>query len=102
MLGCGRGFAVERTIAGGRNIPTEGPRHRIAPHRVEAVFHGEGREGTTDAAEEGFGGRLLEQKSSLAIEDGFGEAAGLMADRQRSEFLGIHLAQSARLEPRRH
>ena len=44
----------------------------------------------------------LEQESGFAVGDGFGQAAGLVADRQRSEPLRIHLAQPARLEARRH
>ena len=60
------------------------------------------RERAPDAAEEGFGRGLREQESGFAVDDGFRQPAGLMADRQRSELLRIHLAQSARLEPRRH
>jgi hypothetical protein len=55
-----------------------------------------------DPAQKRFGRGLREQKSGFAIGDGFRQTAGLMADRQRSEFLRIHLAQSAGLEARRH
>ena len=44
----------------------------------------------------------FEQKSGFAIQNGFGKPPGLMSDRQRSKFLGIHLAQPARLEARGH
>ena len=45
---------------------------------------------------------LVEQEAGFAVGDGFSEPAGLVADRQRSELLRIHLAQAARLETRRH
>ena len=48
------------------------------------------------------GRRLGEQKPGFAVHDGFRQSAGLVSDRQRAEFLRIHLAQAARLETRRH
>ena len=76
----------------------------IALRRIEfeAILGHEGRKCAPDTAEKRFGRWLREQKSGLAILDGFRQAPGLMADRQRSELLRVHLAQSARLEPRRH
>jgi len=56
-------------------------------------------EGSADAAEEGFGRRLREQETGLAVLDGCGKPAGLMADRQRAEALRVHLAQAAWLGP---
>ena len=51
---------------------------------------------------ETIGRGLRKQEAGLAVGDGFGKAAGLMPDRQRSEPLCVHLAQSARLEARGH
>ena len=93
---------IQRAVAGRRNVPAERSRHRIAAHRVQAILGHEGRERAPDAAEKRFGRRLREQKSGFAVRDGFRQPAGLVADRQRSEFLRVHLAQSARLEARRH
>ena len=95
-------LAIQRVVAGRRKVPAERPRHGAAAHRIEAVLGHEGRERTADAAEKGFGRGLREQESGLAVVDGFRQAAGLVADRQRSEPLRIHLAQAAGLEPRRH
>ena len=76
----------------------------IALRRIEfeAILGHEGRERAPDAAEKRFGRRLREQESGFAVDDGFRQPAGLVADRQRSEFLRVHLAQAARLEARRH
>ena len=35
-------LAIQRAVAGGRQIPAEGSRHRAAPHGVEAVLGAEG------------------------------------------------------------
>src|SRR5580693_8421231 len=82
--------------------PGERSRHGIAAHAVEAAALAEGAESAADRAEERLCRRLLEQEAGAAIVDGVGEAAGLVSDRQRAEPLGVHLAQPARLETRRH
>ncbi len=43
-----------------------------------------------------------EKESGFAIRDGFRQPAGLMADRERSEFLRVHLAQPAWFKARGH
>src|SRR5436305_1525835 len=55
------GLLIQRAVAGGRQVPTEGSRHGAAAHAVEAVLRHEGLEGAANAAEKGFGRRLLEQ-----------------------------------------
>src|SRR4051812_19349250 len=75
---------VQRAVERRREIPTERPRHRAAPHRIEAVLGLEGFEGAAHAAEEGFRRWLREQEAGLAVRDGFGEAAGLVTDGERS------------------
>ena len=49
-----------------------------------------------------FGRGLREQETGLAVLDGLRQAPGLVPDRQRAEALGVHLAEPAGLEPRRH
>ena len=95
-------LAIQRAVTGRRQIPAKGPRHRAAPHRVEAVLGAERIERAPDAAEEGFRRRLREQETGFAVLDGLRQPAGLVTDRQRSEPLRIHLAQPAWFEPRRH
>src|SRR5487761_1993040 len=93
---------IKRAVTGRRNIPAEGSGHRAAAHRVKAILGHEGRKRAPDAAEEGLGRWLREQEAGFAVGDGFRQPAGLMADRERSELLRVHLAQPAWFKPRRH
>ena len=69
---------------------------------MEALLGAERCKGPADRPEQAIRRQPIEQEACLAVDDGVRQAARAVADRQRPEPLGVHLAEAAGLEARRH